>query len=56
MSIFDAHISTQVSDFLKNTLKNITFFETANQKIYTQRKKDLGFYPNSKSLNLRPIN
>jgi hypothetical protein len=34
--------------------QNIKYF--GGLDIYTQRKKDLGFYHNSKSLNFRPIN
>jgi len=34
MEVFEANITFQVSDYLNRNLKNITFFELANQKIY----------------------
>ena len=34
MKVFEANITFQVSDYLNRNLKNITFFELANQKIY----------------------
>ncbi|MCE9540656.1 MAG: hypothetical protein K8R85_15765 [Bacteroidetes bacterium] len=34
MKVFEANISHQVSDFLNETLKKITSFETANQKMF----------------------
>lgn len=33
-TVFEANISSQASSFLKNNLKEITFFEIANQKLY----------------------
>lgn len=34
MKVFDANITSNVSDFLNSNLKNITLFEKANQKLY----------------------
>lgn len=36
MKVFEANITHQVSDFLNDTLKKITSFEKANQKMYDE--------------------
>lgn len=49
MNVFEANITHQVSDYLFENLKNITSFEIANQKIYTDFRI-LDFFENNDEL------
>ena len=49
MNVFEANITHQVSDYLFENLKNITSFEIANQKLYTDFKI-LDFFENNDEL------